>query len=140
MVTRKAVLDASALVAVVLRERGHEVLITILAAGKAITTPTGLAEALTICRRNGHKQSREELSNGLLDIGLTVEPIIEKDAVEMAFLVAKSDELPRNKVGSLSLGDAACLAVAHRLGATAVMSDDTWEVLGIPGLKIMPFR
>lgn len=140
MATKKAVLDASALVAVVLKERGHNVLTTILAAGSATTTPTGLAEALTTCHRNGHKQSREELSNGLLDIGLTVEPIVEEDAVEMAFLLAKSDELPTKKVGSLSLGDAACLAVAHRLDATAVMSDGTWEVLDIPGLKIMPFR
>lgn len=140
MVTRKAVLDASALVAVVLKERGHEVLMTILTAGSATTTPTGLAEALTICRRNEHKQSREELNSGLLGIGLTVEPIVEEDAVEMAFLLAMSDQLLTKEVGSLSLGDAACLAVAHRLDATAVMSDGTWEVLGIPGLKIMPFR
>lgn len=113
---------------------------TILTAGSATTTPTGLAEALTTCRRSGHRQTREELGNGLLGIGLTIEPIVEADAVEMAFLLAKSDELPKNKVGSLSLGDAACLAVAHRLDATAVMSDGTWEILDIPGLKIMPFR
>lgn len=115
-------MDAAALVAVALKERGHDVLTTILTAGSATTTPTGLAEALTICRRNGHKQFREELSNGLLDIGLTVEPIVEEYAVKMAFLLAKSDELPTRDVGSLSLGDAA------------------WEILGIPDLKIMPFR
>lgn len=133
-------MDASALVALVLKERGHDVLMKILTAGSATTTPTGLAEALNICRRNGHKQSREDLSNGLFNIGLTVEPIVEEDAVEMAFLLAKSDELSTKEVGSLSLGDAACLAVSHRLDATAVMSDGTWEILGIPGLKIMPFR
>lgn len=109
-------------------------------AGSAATTPTGLAEALTICRRKGHKQSREELSNGLRDIGLAIEPIIEEDAVEIAFLLAKSDELRTEKVGSLSLGDATCLAVAHRIDATAVMSDGTWETLDVPGLKIKPFR
>jgi len=109
-------------------------------AGSAATTPTGLAEALTVCRRNGHKQSREDLSNGLRDIGLKIESIIEEDAVEIAFLLAKSDALRNRKVGSLSLGDATCLAVAFRLDATAVMSDNTWEILGIPGLKIMPFR
>jgi len=140
LATGKSVLDASALVAIVLKERGHEVLMKIIMAGSATITPTGLAEALTVCRRNGHKQSREDLSNGLLDIGLTIEPIIEQDAVEIAFLLAKSDELPTRKLGSLSLGDATCLAVAHRLDATAVMSDVTWEILGIPGLKIMPFR
>ena len=133
-------MDASALVAIVLKERGHEVLMKIIMAGLATITPTGLAEALTVCRRNGHKQSREDLSNSLLDIGLTVEPIIADDAVEIAFLLAKSDEMPTRKVGSLSLGDATCLAVAYRLDATAVMSDNTWEILGIPGLKIMPFR
>ncbi|MFA5775616.1 MAG: PIN domain-containing protein [Ilumatobacteraceae bacterium] len=140
MATKKAILDASALVAIVSKERGHEVLTTIIMAGSAATTPTGLAEALTVCRRNGHKQSREDLSNGLRDIGLKIESIIEEDAVEIAFLLAKSDALRNRKVGSLSLGDATCLAVAFRLDATAVMSDNTWEILGIPGLKIMPFR
>ncbi len=140
MVTEKAVLDASALVAIVLKERGHQVLIKIIMAGSATITPTGLAEALTVCRRNGHKQTREDLSNSLFDIGLTIEPIIEKDAIEIAFLLAKSDDLPTRKIGSLSLGDATCLAVAYRLDATAVMSDNTWEMLGIPGLKILPFR
>lgn len=135
----KAVLDASALVALVMKEKGYETVTKMVKAGVAATTPTGLAEALTICRRKGHKRTRDELAADLAELGLTVEPILKADGVEMAFLLSKSDELPP-KVGSLSLGDAACLAVARRLNLPAVMSDGTWEHLDIHGLKIMPFR
>ncbi len=42
----KAVLDASALVALVHSENGHDTVRRIIEAGFAVTTPTGLAEAL----------------------------------------------------------------------------------------------
>lgn len=137
--TPKAMLDASALVALVMKEKGYEVVTTMVKAGVAVTTPTGLAEALTICRRKGHGRTREELAGDLAELGLTIEPIVEADGVEMAFLLSKSDDLPAN-VGRVSLGDACCLAVAHRMGLPAVMSDGTWEQIGIPGLTILPFR
>jgi PIN domain nuclease of toxin-antitoxin system len=135
----KVVLDASAIVALIMKERGHEVISQIVRAGVAATTPTGLAEALAVCRRKGHGRSRDELAGDLAALGLTVESVEESDGVEMAFLLAKSDDLPSG-VGSLSLGDAACLAVAHRLGVPAVMSDAICKQLQGPGLTIQPFR
>ena len=134
------------MVALVAKERGHEVIRKVIAAGNAVTTPTGLAEALDSLRRRGYGGSREDVVADLEELGLRVEPIVEEDALEMAFLLARSaglaerNEADAGKVGALSLGDAACLAVAHRLDAIAVVSDGTWEVLGVPGLKVHPFR
>lgn len=142
----RAVLDASAIVALVMRERGADTILKLLHAGIATTTPTGLAEALITCHRKGHRSSRDELAADLRNIGLSVEPLIEADAAEMAFLLARSDEIASRegadagKVGRLSLGDVACLAVAQRIEATAVVSDGTWELLAVRGLKVLPFR
>jgi ribonuclease VapC len=139
----KAIVDASAIVALVRRERGWEVVRRIVVSGSAATTPTGLGEALITCSRKGYRGTRHELAEDLKQLGLVVEPLIEQDGEEIAFLLERSDVLaaedgkPR---GSLSLGDAACLAVAHRLNVVAVMSDSTWEILGVPGLKVRPFR
>jgi ribonuclease VapC len=136
----KAVLDASALVALTFKEPGHEIIRRLIVAGVATTTPTGLAETLTICRRKGYTRTRDELVSDLLELGLGVEPLVRHDGAEMAFLLARSDDIKDPSVGSLSLGDAACLAVAHRLDLPAVMSDSTWEVLDVAGLKIHAFR
>ena len=137
----KAVLDASALVAMVRKERGAETVEKIIRAGVAVTTPTGLAEALITCERKGYSRSRQDLKDDLLELGLRVEPLLEEDAAEIAFLLSRSDELGNDRrIGRLSLGDAACLAVARRLGLPAVVSDGTWELLAVPGLKVQPFR
>lgn len=139
----KAILDASAIVALVRKERGWEVVRHLVASGVAATTPTGLGEALITCSRRGYRGSRSELADDLRELGLVVEPLIEQDGEEIAILLERSDELaawdgkPR---GSLSLGDAACLAVARRLDVVAVVSDGTWEILAVPGLKVRPFR
>lgn len=142
----KALLDASAIVALVFKERGYGVVERIVKAGIAATTPTGLAEALDACRRKGYKGTRDELVADLAELGLEVTPLIEEDGPEMAFLLERAAELAAKggnhaaKLGTLSLGDAACLAAAVRLGTTAVFSDGTWELLEIRGLQVQPFR
>ena len=146
MPTSRAVLDASAIVALVMRERGADVIVKLIEAGVATTTPTGLAEALITCRRKGYNSSHDDLVDDLRNLGLTIEPLVEADASEMAFLLARSDEIAARdkskaqKAGKLSLGDVACLAVAQRLGASAVVSDGTWELLDVRGLQVLPFR
>jgi len=123
------------------KERGAETVEKIIRAGVAVTTPTGLAEALITCERKGYSRSRQDLKDDLLELGLRVEPLLEEDAAEIAFLLSRSDELGNDRrIGRLSLGDAACLAVARRLGLPAVVSDGTWELLAVPGLKVQPFR
>ena len=146
MSSTQAILDASAIVALVRRERGSDTVRKLISAGVASTTPTGLAEALITCHRKGYRGTRQQLADDLHELGLVVEPIVEADAVEMAHLLERSDErvagqgMRTGTVGRLSLGDVACLAVARRLDAAAVVSDGTWELLEIPGLKVFPFR
>ncbi len=141
-----AVLDASAVTAFLLREKGSDAVRRIIDAG-AVVTATGLGETLATCRRRGHPRTRDELVQDLDAYGLGVEPVTAEDGVEIAFLLDQSDRM-RETVeagqnsgrGSLSLGDAACLAVAKRLELPAVMSDGTWEVIDLGGIKVLPFR
>lgn len=137
----RALLDASALVAFVRNERGAGVIERIIRARIAATTPLGLAETLITVHRKGYARTRRDLHDDLLELGLMIEPVIDRDAAEIAYLLAQSDDLRSRPVrGALSLGDATCLAVAARLDVPAVMSDTTWEALDVPGLKIRPFR
>lgn len=142
----KAILDASAIVALVRREQGCDTVRKIIEAGVAAATPTGLAEALITCHRRGYDGTRSELASDLKELGLRIEPLTEEDAEEIAYLLERSDALGAKggrdaaKLGSLSLGDAACLAVAQRLDASAVVSDGTWELLEVRGLRVLPFR
>ena len=132
--------------ALLLGQAGDRVVLAAIKSGAAHTTSTGLAEALNVLRLKGYSKSREETAQGLADLGLTVDPVTYEDAIEMAFLQAETErQLSRSpggtsRVGSLSLGDAACLAVARRLGAIAVMSDATWELLGPVGVEVQAFR
>lgn len=135
-----AVLDASALVALVLRERGHDTVRRIVGAG-TVTSATNMAETLAVCRRQGHRQPSDELLADLRELGLEVEPVTEDDCLEIAYLLRRSDELAAEQAasGSLSLADATCLAVGRRLDLPVVMSDSTWAVLEV-GVTVLPFR
>lgn len=134
------VLDASAIVAVLFKEKGYEAVLTLIKAG-AVTPPTGIAEALNRARIKGHRLSQSDIADHLGDLGIEVEPLDMEDGVAMAEIqaafAAAAHKQP--KIGSLSLGDAACLAVARRLALPAVVSDGTWEVVDV-GVKILPFR
>lgn len=140
MATPPAVLDASALVALVRQEKGHEVVLRLVRAG-AVTTPANLAEALTILRQRGYRGSVDDIVDDLGALGLEVEPMLMEDGVEMARMLeaARAATAKQPNIGGLSLGDAACLAVAKRLGVPAVASDGTWEVLDL-GVRVLPFR
>ena len=137
----KALLDASAIVALVFKERGYGVVERIVKAGIAATSPTGLVEVLGVCRRKGYKGTRDELVADLAGLGLEVTLPIEVDGPEMALLLERAAELAAKggkhaaKLETLSLGDAACLAAAVRLGTTAVFSDGTWELLEV---RVLP--
>lgn len=142
MTDRLIVLDASALIALLRREKGWQAVEKIIESGNAVTSPTGLAETFDICRNRKTGMSHTEIWEALSLIGLRVEPIIEQDAAEMAFLLEQADSVSKTKKnsGSLSLGDAVCLALGRRLGAVIVASDNFWEILDIPGVQIVPFR
>jgi ribonuclease VapC len=135
-----AVLDASAILAVLFKERGHEAVLKVIRAG-AVTTPTGLAESLTVARRKGHRRTRDQLIDDVSELGVEVIALVPEDAREMAHLLERSDAIASRgtQLGRLSLGDAACLAVAHRLDLPAIVSDTTWEILDA-AIRVLPFR
>ena len=54
-------LDASAMVAVLIQEPGHDVVERILESGRAATTPLAMTEALNVCRRKGHPLDNAKL-------------------------------------------------------------------------------
>ena len=139
---RPILLDASALVILLLKKKGWEATEEILLSGRAVTTVTGLAEAFNVCRLRNTGLSRTTMWNTLESLGLAIEPLKAEDAVEIAFLqeYAEKEATRLNHSGSLSLGDACCLAVGKRLGAVVVASDGFWDLLTIEGVEIFQLR
>ncbi len=111
-----AVLDASALIALILRDPGAEIVEAVLT--DSAVSAVNLAEVVGFLARNG-----------------TTGPDIRKlmDAVESE-IVPFDPELayaagllvPATRAAGLSLGDRACLALAIRLGVKALTTDRAW--------------
>jgi PIN domain nuclease of toxin-antitoxin system len=121
------VLDASALLAYLGDEPGADTVADAIAAGASVST-VNLAELLSTLARRGADPVRvasELADRGLLGGAITVEPFTSEDAVEAARL------RPLTHAAGLSLGDRACLALAHRLAMPAVTADQAWA-----GLKL----
>jgi ribonuclease VapC len=137
-----AVLDASAVVAFLMRERGHEAVRRVITGGTGtVVASTNMVEALDVARRKGHAQSSDDLLADLSQLSVHVEPVTEADVLEAVYVLRRAEEEKRlhPEVGGISLGDATCLAVAKRLGLRVVASDSAWNVLGT-GVEVLAFR
>ena len=119
--TGPAVLDASALLAWLFEEPGWEVVDPLLPA--AVLSTVNLAEVWQKLDRHGVDADRALRRVRLL--GVHTEPFSDEDAVLAARLWSGG-----RRVG-LSLGDRCCLAVAARLGRTALTADRSWGGLGL---------
>ena len=114
-----AVLDASALVALLWEEPGGESVEALLP-GSAIST-VNWAEVLQRYHAAGvPTEGKQESIEGL---GVRIEPFTSEDAELAAAL------WPSTRSTGLSLGDRACLALASRLGVTAYTADQIWASL-----------
>ena len=131
---RRVVLDASALLAWVMRERGAETIDVLLP--YAVVPVSALVETLYRARELGHGLGSADLHRDLLSMGIAVEPVTELDALRAADLIAASRA---GRSGSLSLGDGLCLAVAERIGLTVTGGDQLWETLDL-AVDYRPFR
>ncbi|HEX2924033.1 MAG TPA: type II toxin-antitoxin system VapC family toxin [Chloroflexota bacterium] len=118
----RAVLDASALLALLNQENGGEEVADLVAAGAAISA-VNLSEVAAKLSLAGMPDSlvREALDT----LGLEVVPFDSVAAYRTALLVG-----PTRGAG-LSLGDRACLALADQLSLPAVTSDRAWRDLGL---------
>jgi ribonuclease VapC len=129
------VLDASALLAYLLGEAGGDVVAEAMSDGAAIAT-VNLAEVLSTLATRG--QDPEEAvalleNRRILGGAIRVEPLTQEDAIEVARL------RPLTKSAGLSLGDRACIALAKRLGASAVTAEPLW--LQVPtGVDVVLIR
>lgn len=111
------VLDASALLAAMLGERGADVVAECFA--EAVISAVNLSEVVAKLSERGVPD--DAIRESLFDLDLDVRDFDPAQAIRAGIL--------RNvtKAKGLSLGDRACLALAAELGATALTTDAAWQ-------------
>jgi ribonuclease VapC len=125
----EAVLDASAIVALIRQEAGWK---TVNAHHlHSVVSAVNLAEAATALRKYG---TPLETARALLR--QLFPSVIAFDA-EQAFVLASLHDATRH--AGLSLGDCACLALALSIRAKAVTADTNWKGLKL-GVEIVLIR
>lgn len=117
----KYVLDASALLALINKEAGHELVSDVVA--HSVMSTVNVAEAVTVLQNHGIDNSTAR--NFIADILGQILPFEE----DQAFTAAALNKLT-SKFG-LSLGDRACLSVAHHLKLPVLSADKLWSKLNI---------
>lgn len=131
------VIDASALLAWLFKERNWETVDTLIAGTLVVAPASVMVETLYRATERGHRYSPTELQESLLGLGITIEPVTADDTVRAAELIRMSRT--SGTPGSISLGDALCIAVAERLDATLTGGDEEWESLDLR-TAYLPFR
>ena len=115
-----AVLDASALLALLNQEEGSDLVAELVADG-AVIGAVNLAEVATKLSQVGIPE--EQIREIIDSLGLEIIPFNAEQAYRAASLVG-----PTRSVG-LSLGDRVCLALAAQVGVPAVTADRVWRQL-----------
>jgi ribonuclease VapC len=113
-------LDASALLAVILREPGREDVHTVMS--RAYIHAVNVAEVVGKLVREGVPRAEAELTIGELKLDIDWE-LSTRQAILCGELVAHT------KPQGLSLGDCVCLTVAASHGSIAVTADRRWQEL-----------
>ncbi len=126
-----AVLDSSALLAMLLEEPGGEGLLAVLP--DAVISAVNIAEVVGYYCRQGAMAADTRL---LLDaLSLHVVSFDDAAAHEAGALISQGQRF------GLSLGDRACLALARRLRVPAVTADRAWaSVASVMGVKVTLIR
>jgi ribonuclease VapC len=123
------VLDASAMLALLRREKGYEKVAAVVAASKASTV--NLAEVGSHLMNAGDTLVNTKAQ--LDSLGVGVIPFDEEQAIETARL------RPITRSLGLSLSDRACLALARLLRLPAMTTDRAWSKLNL-GVEITVIR
>jgi PIN domain nuclease of toxin-antitoxin system len=126
-----AVLDTSALLALLLREPGAEKVKAVLT--DAAMTTVNVAEVVGHFAR---ADASEHDIRSLLDPLPFARVLFDDDLAYAAGLL-----LPETKPAGLSFGDRACLALARRLGVKALTADRSWgPVADVLGIEVATIR
>lgn len=125
----KIVIDASAILALLKMEEGHEIVAEKL--DDAIVSSVNFSEVITVIARNGFGTADviKSLKNTFLHI-------VEFDT-EQAIIAATLDKT--TKKHGLSLGDRACLALAKQKNLPVLTSDKVWKGLDL-GVEVQLIR
>lgn len=129
---KAVLLDASAVLALLQGEPGHEVVREALRSEECFITAANLAEVAG--KLMGVTKDAAKMRRLLKIPNLGVWPVTEADALKAGELAVEGKSL------GLSLGDRLCLAVALLKGAEVLTSDLIWTKLKIKGLLIRPLR
>ena len=128
-VTPAYVLDASALLAVLNRESGAEVVAPLL--GRAAISSVNWTEVLQRAIALGMEVG--DVRDELTSLGLRILPFTAEDAEPTARLWSLTRQ------AGLSLGDRACLSLARKLGHPALTAERLWAGLDL-GVEVRLIR
>ncbi len=123
------ILDSSALLALVFREAGMEVVLAALD-GAGITA-VNQAEVVEVAARRGVDPARA--AAWAEEVGITVLPFTAPMAARAGALLAA------HRRAGLSLGDAACMGAGALLGRPVLTADRGWAGLGT-GVEVRLLR
>lgn len=126
----RVLLDASAIIALIKKEKGFQVVDDILAQSAISTVNFG--ELISSLAREGIPSA---------DIDLMTENIIPEIIPfdhELSIVAGKLTAITKSK--GLSLGDRACIATALQLDLPVYTADKVWADLDIPNLKLKLIR
>ena len=126
----RVVLDASALLAYLQRERGYLLVEPVLEA--AAMSAVNLSEVLQKSAAAG--VSTAGLEADLQAVGLRFYAFDTEDSACAAALWTSTRKL------GLSFGDRACLALANRLRLPAYTADRAWAAVQVPGVAVRTIR
>ena len=126
---RGAVLDASALLALINSEPGAERVAQALP--DACISAVNLSEVAGKLLDKGVSEADVDSHLGGLEIA-----VIEFDRTAALAAAALRRAVPR----SLSLGDRACLALGLSTGAVVLTADSQWKAVGLKGVAIVTIR
>lgn len=124
------VYDASAVLALLLQERGSERVQALIEEGGGVIGSVNYAEVMGKLFDRG--VSLDDARAAWDGVPLAVEPLSEATALAAAWLQ------PRTRALGLSLGDRCCLALGRSLGAPIVTADRSWQSL--EGFELVAVR
>lgn len=126
------VLDASALLAYLWQEPGHETVAQRIERSTVMMSSVNLSEVLSRAADKGMSPSAMAALQATLPFEII--PFDRAQAQTAASL------RPPTKALDLSLGDRACLALAIERQAVALTADRVWQTLKIEGLSVELLR
>ena len=125
------VLDASAVLAMLHRERGADLVAQAVSDGASISA-VNLSEV--IAKLADRSMPANEIREALVPLGLDVASFDADEAFAAGLL------RPSTRARGLSFGDRACLALGLRTGLPVLTADRHWADLKIDGIEIELIR